>query len=246
MPRGQGAAVKNSGEVPGIADILRRRAAWATFGGHFCGNYLWYFLLTWLPFYLVRERHFSMSQMASMGSLAYVVSAVATMAAGWLSDRAIAAGVAPTRVRKTCTGFGLGFATIIIGVTVLPNRTASMILLLLACMSYGIFSSSHWAITQTLAGPLAAGKWSGLQKFVANLAGVAASAITGFVVNATGRFFGAFAVCAGVALSGAMIYTFCLGAVEPVNWCEYDAGLLSPAGLPIHGLRGWASAPRRK
>jgi MFS family permease len=218
MPHGHGAAAKQTGKAPGIPDILRHRAAWATFGGHFCGNYFWYFLLTWLPFYLVRERHFSMREMASLGSLAYLVTAAATTAAGWLSDRAIAAGSAPSRVRKTCTGFGLGFATIILGVTAIPNQTASLILLLVACGSYGVFASSHWAITQTLAGPRAAGKWTGLQNFVANLAGVAAPAITGFVVDSTGQFFWAFAVSAGVALAGAMIYTFGLGKVAPVDW----------------------------
>ncbi len=218
MPRGHGAAAKSAVEAPGIPDILRHRDAWATFGGHFCGNYFWYFLLTWLPFYLVRERHFSMREMASLGSLAYLVTAAATTAAGWLSDRAIAAGTAPSRVRKACTGFGLGFATIILGVTAIPNQTASLILLLLACGSYGVFASSHWAITQTLAGPLAAGKWTGLQNFVANLAGVAAPAITGFVVDSTGQFFWAFAVSAGVALAGAMIYTFGLGKIAPVDW----------------------------
>jgi len=34
--------------------------------GSFCSNYFWYFLLTWLPFYLVRERHFSMNLMATV------------------------------------------------------------------------------------------------------------------------------------------------------------------------------------
>jgi ACS family D-galactonate transporter-like MFS transporter len=218
MPRRQTAAGEAAGKTPGMADILGRRDAWATFAGHFCGNYFWYFLLTWLPFYLVRERHFSMQAMASLGSLAYLVTATATTVAGWLSDRAIAAGAAPTRVRRACTSFGLGFATIIVGVTVLSDVTASMVLLLLACTSYGVFASSHWAITQTLAGPLAAGKWTGLQNCVANLAGVAAPAITGLVVGSTGHFFGAFAVSAGVALAGAMIYAFWLGPVEPLQW----------------------------
>jgi len=204
--------------MPDVADILSRPAAWATFLGHFCGNYFFYFLLTWLPFYLVRERHFSMQAMASLGSLAYIVTAAATTVAGALSDRAIASGIPATRVRKSCVTGGLGCATIIVGVTLLPDRTASMILLLLACASYGVFASSHWAITQTLAGPLAAGRWTGLQNFIANLAGVAAPSVTGFVINATGHFFGAFAASAAVALTGAMIYKFGLGSVEPQVW----------------------------
>jgi len=218
MPRGQGAAAGGSKEAPGILEILSHRSAWATFAGHFCSNYFWYFLLTWLPFYLVRERHFSMNAMATVGSLAYFVVAAGAAIAGWLSDRSIAAGASPTRVRKACTAGGMGFATIILAVTVVSDPTASMILLMLACCSYGVYASSHWAITQTLAGPLAAGRWSGVQNFIANLAGVVAPALTGFVIDKTGQFFWAFAVSAVVVLIGAGVYAFGLGPVKPVEW----------------------------
>ena len=218
MPRSQSEAASVSRQVPGIRRILSFRSAWATFAGHFCSNYFWYFLLTWLPFYLVRERQFSMNTMATVGALAYFVTAVSTTITGWISDRAIAAGATPTRVRKTCTGVGLGSATIIVAVTVVSDPIVSMGLLMLACCAYGVYASSHWAITQTLAGPLAAGKWSGLQNFIANLAGVVAPALTGFVIDRTGQFFWAFATSAGVVLIGAGIYVFVLGPVEPVQW----------------------------
>jgi ACS family D-galactonate transporter-like MFS transporter len=198
--------------------ILARRDAWATFIGHFCSNYFWYFVLTWLPFYLVRERHFSLSEMATIGSCAYLMTGAVTTLTGLISDRFIAAGATPTRVRKTCMGVGMGFAPIIVVVALVPDRTTSMMFLLLACLSYGIYSSSHWATTQTVAGPLAAGKWSGLQNFIANLAGVVAPIITGLVVDRTGHFFWAFAIAGLVALAGAVVYVFVLGRIEPVDW----------------------------
>lgn len=37
-------------------DLLGRRAVWATCCGQWGANYAWYFLLSWLPSYLVRER----------------------------------------------------------------------------------------------------------------------------------------------------------------------------------------------
>lgn len=223
MPRGQHLAARRSREVPGMAEILSQRAAWATFAGHFCANYFWYFLLTWLPFYLVREQHFSMKLMATIGSLAYFVTAAASTVAGWLSDRLIAAGATPTRVRKTCTGAGLGLATVVLAVTLVSDPTLSMVCLMLACVSYGVFASSHWAITQTIAGPDAAGKWTGMQNFVANLAGVAAPVITGLVVDKNSQFFWAFAVAAAVVLAGASVYVFALGPVEPVKWRRRSA-----------------------
>jgi sugar phosphate permease len=64
-------------------------------------NYLLYFLLTWLPFYLVRERHFSLAAMAKIAGLAYFLMAVSATSAGWISDRCIAPGKTPTLVRKT-------------------------------------------------------------------------------------------------------------------------------------------------
>ncbi len=217
-PRQPAARASGAAQGAGIIEILSERSAWATFIGHFCSNYLWYFLLTWLPFYLVRERSFSMNAMATVGAIAYLVSGATTTVVGWISDRAIAAGASPTRIRKTCTGGGLAFATIILAVVIVPNHTVSMALLMLACAGFGCYASSHWAITQTLAGPLAAGKWSGLQNFIANLAGVVAPAVTGFVVDRTGQFFWAFAVAAMVVLIGAGVYVFGLGRVEPVKW----------------------------
>jgi ACS family D-galactonate transporter-like MFS transporter len=218
MPRGIKAVQNSTLKAPSLAEILRHRAIWATFTGHFSGNYLWYFLLTWLPYYLVHERHLSMTEMAKIGTLPILFAAGATISAGWLSYRALAAGATPTKVRKTCTTVGLGGAAIVILVPVITNNFMSMVLLITASIFYGIFASSHWAITQTIAGPLAVGRWSGMQNFAGNLAGVAAPALTGFVVGRTGHFFWAFAAVAVVVLTGAMAYLFGLGPVEPANW----------------------------
>lgn len=218
VPRVHAPGSTATSKGPGFMEILSQRSAWGTFMGHFCGNYLWYFLLTWLPFYLVKERGFSMDTMAVVGALAYFVTAVSTTITGLLADRAIAAGSTPTRNRKACTVTGLMFATVVLGVVAVPGPATSMAFLMFACFSYGVFASSHWAISQTIAGPAAAGKWTGLQNCIANTAGVTAPAITGFVVDRTGLFYWAFAVSAGVVLMGAFIYAFVVGPVEPLKW----------------------------
>ncbi len=206
------------GPQPSVREILRQPAIWPTFTGHFCGNYFIYFLLTWLPYYLVEERHFTMGMMAAVGSLPPLFSAAATMLAGWWSYRALARGVSVTKVRKTCTATGLGLATLIIFVPLVPGTFPAMALLMFASVAYGIFASSHWTITHTLAGPAAVGRWSGMQNFTANLAGVVAPALTGFVVGRTGHFFWAFAATGIVTLTGAAGYIFGLGEVAPVVW----------------------------
>jgi MFS family permease len=222
MPRGRTQPGPTALAGPGFGEILVNRSAWATFIGLFCGNYFWYFLLTWLPYYLVHERHFSMETMAVAGAVPFLCSAASTTVAGWLSFRALAAGATPTRVRKTCTVAGLGGATIIVAVPLITDAKIALLVLILASISYGVFSTSPWTIAQTIAGPLAAGRWAGLQNFIGNLSGVAASALTGLVVEKSGSFFWPFALTAGIALTGAFVYLFLLGPVEPAKW-RYQA-----------------------
>jgi len=218
MPQEPNASETTQNEGPGFAQICSQRQAWATFIGHFSGNYLWYFLITWLPSYLVKERGFSMSNMAYVGALAFFVTGITTIITGAVADEAIRTGSTPTKVRKTCVVLGLGLATSVVAVAVVDGAVASMACLMFACLAYGIFASSHWAIAQTIAGPLAAGKWTGMQNCLANMAGVAAPAITGFAVDKTGHFFWAFAVCSAVVLLGAAAYAFLLGPVRPLDW----------------------------
>jgi MFS family permease len=220
MPRGDIRVTLGGAKAPGIGQILRQRSAWGSFGGLFCANYFWYFLLTWLPSYLVRERHFAMEKMAVVGACAYFAIGVATTISGWLSDRWIARGADTTRVRKGFAGVGLTLSTIIIGVSVVADPGLAMALLMLACLSFGIFTCSLWSITQTIAGPMAAGKWTGLQNFVGNLAGVVAPWLTGVVLDKTGEFFWAFAVAGGVELVGMVMFVFVIGKVAPVQWTE--------------------------
>jgi hypothetical protein len=79
-------------------------------------------------------------------------------------------------------------------------------------------SSNIWAITQTLAGPYAAGRWTGLQNFVGNLSGIVAPALTGFVLERTGHFYWPFAILTLVALIGSLSWLFLVGPVREVNW----------------------------
>jgi MFS transporter, ACS family, D-galactonate transporter len=209
---------KETGDAPGLREIFRQRSAWFSFFGLFCGNYFWYFLITWLPAYLQKERHFAASKMAIWGTLAFLAAAASSLLCGWLSDRWIARGATPTRARKTFTGGGLLLATVILPVSVIRDDVTAMGLLMLACAFIGMWSSNMWAITQTLAGPRAAGKWCAIQNGVGNLAGVAAPWLTGWIVGRTGQFYLAFVAAAVVALAGSAIFVFGIGPVKQVTF----------------------------
>jgi MFS transporter, ACS family, D-galactonate transporter len=201
-----------------IVQILRQRSAWGTFAGLFAYNYIWYFFITWLPFYLVRERHFSVQSMSVVTSLAFVVLATSALVSGWLSDKWIAAGGTPTRVRKTFTGVGSAIASSIVLVVLVANHIAAMSILMFVCIGLGLGTSNLWSVTQTLAGPATAGKWTGLQNFTGNLAGWIAPALIGLIVQHTGNFFWVFVITSCVTLLGAASWVFVVGPVRPIAW----------------------------
>ncbi|MBZ5667633.1 MAG: MFS transporter [Acidobacteriia bacterium] len=86
MPRAKATADHEKKMGPALPEIVARRACVATALGLSCSNYVNYFLLTWLPFYLVRERGFSMNGMAKVGGAMLLTAALAAVASGRLSD----------------------------------------------------------------------------------------------------------------------------------------------------------------
>ncbi len=219
-PRDQVAELQEQLPVPGIARILRLRAAWGNFFGLLCANYVWYFMITWLPSYFVDERHYSPKDMAILGSLPFWGVALASSIGGILADRQISRGGRALPVRKAFIAGGLLFSTLILPAAMIHNQTFSLILLTAGCFSFGFFSSNHWALAQTLAGPLASGKWTGLTNAMGNVPGVLAPWFTGWVVRQTGQFYWAFVVCVIFAVLGTFCYIVVIDRNDPVDWTQ--------------------------
>jgi MFS-type transporter involved in bile tolerance (Atg22 family) len=105
------------------------------------------------------------------------------------------------------------FAAVLVQGEILSNT-----LLILAAVSMGGFSSNHWAFTQYLSGPEAAGKWTGFENCLGNFAGVVAPWLTGWALGVTHSFFTAFAIACGILLVGVLGYWFVVGRPERVTW----------------------------
>ena len=217
-PKGAGLLRPKSGKVPGFGEILSKRAAWGSFIGLFCGNYVWYFIITWLPSYFRQELHYSQSQMAVFGSAPLFVLAASALTWGSVSDRWIARGGNINRVRKTFTGLGLGLSTVMFASVLVKDATSSLLVLCAACFAYGLYSSNLWAVTQTLAGPMAAGRWTGLQNAFGNISGMIAPWLTGWIVQKTGSFYWAFVVVTVLLVIGTLSFTLIIPKVEPAEW----------------------------
>jgi MFS family permease len=234
MPRGPGLGASTSSEnSPGMWEIVERPSVWGTCGGLFTLNFLFYFMINWLPTYLVQERRFSMDRVATVG-FAYLIAAVMSPIAGWLSDRWISAGATPTLVRKSfMIGGQAGCAAALFG-CVVAGPDVAFLLLLVAGLAFGFSNSQTWAITQTLAGPNASGKWTGIQNFAGNWAGILGPIVTGFIIERSGGFFWAFTITVAVGLLGCLCWVWVVGPVAQVPW-KAAASLSQPPGSAASG-----------
>ena len=203
---------------PRLLDILSERSAWGAALGHFCCNYALYFVISWLPLYLVKERGFSMAEMAQLAGAIYVLQACGAMLCGWMTDRAIAKGASGNRAYKTAfIVSGLGTAICFVGCAMGTAHVATGFLLA-AGLLIGICTPAVFSAAQTMAGPLASGRWVGFQNFVGNLAGILAPILTGFIVKQTHLFAGAFVLAGAILGVGVFSWSVIVRKIAPVQW----------------------------
>ena len=198
--------------------ILREPSLWGASIGHFCGNFVLYFNTTWIPYYLVHERGWSIAQMAMIGGTAYLAAGTSAILTGWVADLFIRAGGSSTTIRKWCWGIGgPGLALSLIGVGYADNL-GSAVWLVFAGIFAGASGVNTYVIAQTMGGAVAAGRWTGIQNFLANFAGLIAPSLTGVLVQVTGSFKLPFAIEASVALAGTVAWVFFTGPLVRIDW----------------------------
>ena len=201
-----------------VGEILQRRAFWGAGIGHFCSNYAFYLLILWLPYYLVSERHLSMTQMARETAVFFVIYALGSPVVSWVADSRIRVGASANLVRKSSMAVGhLVVAAGILGLAAANVRTSFVFLIVMAIGS-GFIGPNIYVFAQTLAGPAVAGRWTGLQNCLGNLAGVVVGPLTGWVIDRTGHFWWAFVVAATIVVLGGASWVFLTGPLAQLRW----------------------------
>lgn len=208
-------------DAAGACDYPRLLAApslWAMSVFHFAGTYALYFIIAWLPLYLVKDRGYDIADMALLTALFYLGQTIGTGISAYSIDRFIASGRAPGVVRRA---FGIGgFSISAIGVVAIAGTTSTpalMFWLVLTSLSFGNNTGVLFTVGQTLAGPSSAGRWIGVQSAVGNMAGVIGPVVTGIIVDRAG-YVPAFYLTGAVAMVGMLVFVFGVPRLTTLEW----------------------------
>jgi len=201
-----------------IRRLLRMPALWLMSAAHFMANYGFYFLLAWLPLFLVNTRGYSISEMTVLASSGLVAQGIAALASGRLSDMMVARGWAEDRLRR----WTMALAQLLLGISIggiylADNADALLVWLVLAGLGVGAVSVNLFAVAQMFGGPRASGGWVGVQNTLGNIAGIVGPILTGLIVDGLGGFGWAFAVAAAISALGFVWWLLLVPEIREVS-----------------------------
>jgi MFS transporter, ACS family, D-galactonate transporter len=175
--------------------LLANKTFWAMSLSILLSSYYWYFVLTWVPSYLILSRGFSTLGMGRVLSTALFTMAIANVVAGAAADKVAARiGVFRARLWFGVVGYAGTAAILLLLVT---DRSWALPILTFSLCSTGIGNSTFWTITQHASPRNMVGRTVGFLNTVSVAAGAAAPVITGWVLGPQ-KHFGPAIVIAGV------------------------------------------------
>jgi ACS family D-galactonate transporter-like MFS transporter len=199
-----------------LARLLRERQVWALGAGKFAIMSSLYFLLTWFPTYLVKERGMTALNAGFATSLPYIAATIGVMLGGTWSDWLLKRGVhiSPARKIPIVTGF-LGATTIVL-MNYTTNNTLALSILTFAFFAQGV-SSNSWSIIAEVAPKTMIGVTGGIINFTGHIAGIVTPILIGFILRATGSFEMVLAYVSLAGVAGALSYTVLLGKIHRIE-----------------------------
>jgi len=195
--------------------VSTRQIAGASIG-QFCSNSTLVFFLTWFPSYLAEERGMTFIKAGFMVSLPYLGASLGVLLGGIFSDWLIRRTGSPTIGRKVPIITGLLLCSTMVSANFLESNEAVIAVMSVAFFGQGL-AGLGWTLLSDVAPKEMMGLTGGLFNFFTNLAGIITPLVVGFVVGATGSFYGALAYIGALGVIVAAAYIFVLGPVERVK-----------------------------
>jgi MFS family permease len=202
-------APQNRERPVALSRVLRQRSLWAMAFIHFCATYGVYFVLTWLPLFLVQSRGLPIVTMTYIATLGFVAQGVSAFLMGWTSDLWTRSGRDGGAYRR----WSMIITQLIVAGSILllinARNPAEMTFWIVVICAASAGSSVHnYAVAQSFAGPRIMGSFMGVQNGLGNMSGIVMPIVTGMIIDTTGSYSNAFILTSAVAVLGAIGWAF--------------------------------------
>jgi MFS family permease len=168
--------------------IMASPVMWGTIVGTFCYMYFVYFCMTWMPAYFVERRHLSLGDMGLYTFFSFAGMAAVAALGGWAADILIARGHDAVGVRRAFTIAGFVIASTEVFGALTDSVSLALFFAVFSLSGLGLATANYWALTQTLIPGGAIGRIVGIQNCAANLPGIVAPILTGWLKQTTGKY----------------------------------------------------------
>jgi MFS family permease len=198
-------AAPDPAQKASILELLRYPAMWGVAISQGCGVYSHYFFLTWLPSYMVHDRHMTLLHGGLLSAVPYLCATVFGLLIAALVDRLLKGNAAHRGARRYAVSILFAIATVLFAAPSIGSTTAVVVLICVAMTSVATALSMNVALVNDLLRVgSATGRAYGVLNFGGNIGGIFAPIVTGYVVGASGNYALAFAVSGSVLLLGAL------------------------------------------
>jgi ACS family glucarate transporter-like MFS transporter len=175
--------VRDHHPQPGaLARLARNGSAWALCLAYFSNSYGSYFVMTWLPSYLVEARGFASTELALFAGLPLVLSAGSALAGGVITDfLSQKFGLQIGRTGVGVVGYAIAGGAMLMAANAQEARSAAVILAVAFAFSM-IPLASHWACAIEI-GRDNAGVLGGTMNTVGQVGSLTSPLIAAFLVD---------------------------------------------------------------
>ncbi|MEG3131481.1 MFS transporter [Pantoea cypripedii] len=192
-------------------ELFRYQSMWGMMLGWFCYIWLFNIFVTFLPLYLMKTQHLSLSSMGVYASIPYLAGIIGAALGGyavkWLIDQRKVAE--PLKAKKVV----IMVAALISGATTIAVPFCDSLVAALSMMTVAMFflsavSCTCWAIPGDVASNDIVGSVCGIQNFGGFFAGALSPLVTGYIADVTGSYALAFISGGGIAALTGLCYWF--------------------------------------
>jgi ACS family hexuronate transporter-like MFS transporter len=182
---------------------VKKPLIWSTAVAFFGYAWVLYTFLTWFPVYLTQERGVNLKELAVAGTIPWVCGVIGFVVGGLVTDRIARHTGKPAVARAIMIVAGLTVTAVLFALLGLAQSTVTAVVLM-ATVVFVLYltGAQYFALVADVVPSRRVGGVMGFVHAIANLAGIAAPAIVGAIIDNTGSWAATFTLSGAVCIVG--------------------------------------------